>query len=162
MFWVRDVVAARIAGDEPRAKVAEQEVVTNAKAIAAAIEPFYGKAGSEQLFTLLAGHWGAISAYLDAARTNDKGAQSAAEKQLIANANDIAAFLSKANPHLPEPTLRSLLTAHGAHHVQQIQQIQAKRYADEAKTWNAMREHMYVIADALASGIAAQFPEKFR
>ncbi len=58
-------------------------------------------------------------------------------------------------------TLRGLLTAHGAHHVDQIKQLQAKQYAQEAQTWEAMKNHMYVIADALAGGIAKQFPEKF-
>lgn len=57
---------------------------------------------------------------------------------------------------------RSLLTAHGAHHVQQIQEFQAKQYDQEARTWAAMKDHMYVIADALAGGIARQFPEQFR
>lgn len=162
VFWVRNVVDARLAADATRAKTSEQEVVANAKAIAGAIEPFYGKAASDQLFTLLAGHWGAISDYLAAAQANDKRGQDDAEHKLIANANEIAAFLSKANSHLPEATLRSLLAAHGAHHVQQIQQLKAKRYADEATTWSAMKDHMYVIADALATGIATQFPEKFR
>ena len=30
----------------------------------------------------------------------------------------------------------------------------------EAKTWKAMQDHMNTIADALAGGIAAQFPNK--
>ena len=72
-----------------------------------------------------------------------------------------AEFLGGANPHLPVDTLRSLLTAHGAHHLQQIQQLKARQYLQEAQTWAAMTQHMYVIADALVTGIAAQFPEKF-
>jgi len=58
--------------------------------------------------------------------------------------------------------VRGLLTAHGGHHVQQIQQLHAKQYAEEARTWDAMKNHMYVIADALTNAIAKQFPEKFR
>ena len=58
--------------------------------------------------------------------------------------------------------LKSLLTAHGSHHVQQIQEFQAKQFDEEAKTWAAMSHHMYMIADALADGIAKQFPDKFR
>lgn len=162
VFWVRNVVDARFAGDASEAKAAEQQVVENAQAIAGAIEPFYGKAASDQLFKLLAGHWGAISDYLDATRAGKKTAQDAAYKMLVDNAGQIATFLSGANPHLPADTLRGLLTAHGAHHVQQIQQFQAKQYDQEAKTWTAMKDHMYVIADALAGGIAKQFPEKFR
>jgi hypothetical protein len=162
VFWVRNVVDARLAGDAPRATAAEQQVVENARAIAAAIQPFYGQAAADQLFQLLAGHWGAISEYLDATRAGQKPNQDAAYRKLLTNAGQIAEFLGGANPHLPVDSLRSLLTAHGAHHLQQIQQLQARQYQQEARTWAAMTQHMYVIADALVAGIAAQFPEKFR
>jgi len=162
VFWVRNVVNARFAGNLGAAKAAEQQVVVNAQAIAGAIEPFYGKAASDQLFKLLARHWGAISDYLDATRAGNKAEQEAAYQALSESAGQIATFLGGANPYLPVDTLRGLLTAHGAHHVQQIQQLQAKQYDQEAKTWAAMKDHMYVIADALAGGIAKQFPEKFR
>jgi hypothetical protein len=162
VFWVRNVVQARLANDASRSKTAEQEVVANAKALAASIEPFYGKAASEKLFELLAGHWSAISDYLDATNSSNKANADAAERKLLANAEEISTFLSGANPNLPVGTLRSMLNAHGAHHMQQIQQLEAKQYAQEAKTWTAMKDHMYVIADALADGIAKQFPEKFR
>lgn len=162
VFWVRNVVDARFEGNANEAKVAEQQVVANARAIAASIEPFYGQAAVDQLFGLLAGHWGAISDYLDATRAASKAGQDAAFKKLLANADQIAVFLSGANPNLPVDVLRGLLTAHGSHHVQQIQQFQAGQFDREAQTWAAMKDHMYVIADALAGGIAKQFPEKFR
>jgi len=54
-----------------------------------------------------------------------------------------------------------LLSAHGAHHVQQNQQIAAQDWAGEARTWEAMKHHMHVIADVLGAGIAKQFPDKF-
>src|SRR5262245_32807991 len=75
IFWVRNVVEARLANNAAAAKAAEDQVVDNAKAIAAAIEPYYGKPASEKLFGLLAGHWGAIKAYLDATQAGDKTAQ---------------------------------------------------------------------------------------
>lgn len=163
IFWVRNVVDARFEGDENAAKAAEQQVVANAQAIAGAIEPFYGEAASEKLFELLAGHWGAISGYLDATLADSKSEQEAAFNQLVSNADQIAAFLGGANPdNWPVDTLRSLLTAHGAHHVQQIQQFDAGEFAQEAETWAMMKDHMYVIADALAGGLAKQFPAKFR
>jgi hypothetical protein len=40
-------------------------------------------------------------------------------------------------------------------------QLKAKQYEQEAQTWTAMKDHMYVIADALTAAIAKQFPEKF-
>lgn len=162
VFWVRDVVVARLADDGKKAKAAEQQVVANARAIAGAIEPFYGTAASDQLFELLAGHWGAISDYLDATIADSKSKQDTAFQQLVDNANAIAQFLGSANPHWPVDTVKGLLVAHGSHHVQQIQNFAARDFEQEAKTWTVMKDHMYVIADALTNGLAQQFPDKLR
>lgn len=162
VFWVRNVVDATFDGDAAAVKSAEAQVVANAKSIAGAIEPFYGKAASDQLFTLLAGHWGAIKGYLDATRAGDKAKAAAATTSLTANAGEIARFLGGANPNLPVDSLNGLLAAHGAHHMQQIDEFKARQFDAEAKTWAAMAAHMNMISDALADGIAKQFPDKFR
>jgi hypothetical protein len=161
VFWVRNVVVSTLAGNQPAATAAEQEVVANAKQIAAAIEPYYGKDASEKLFGLLVGHYGAVKQYLEATAAGSKGKQDTAFNSLSGNATEIARFLSGANPNLPFETLNGLLLAHGGHHVVQIQQVHGKQYADEAKTWDAMKRHMYVVSDALAGAIAKQFPKQF-
>lgn len=161
VFWVRNVVRDTLAGDLAAANAAESEVVANARQIAAAIEPFYGKAAAEQLFGLLAGHYGAVKQYLDATAAKRESGQETALQQMSDNADAIATFLSGANPHLPKETVRGLLLAHGGHHVQEIQQLHERRYAQEARTWEAMKAHMYVIADALAGALAKQFPTRF-
>ena len=161
VFWVRNVVVSTFAGNQPAATTAEQEAVANAKQIAAAIEPYYGKAASDKLFGLLAGHYGAVKQYLEATVAGSKDKQDAAYTNLSDNASEIARFLSGANPNLPFDTLNGLLLAHGGHHVQQIRQVHGKQYAQEAQTWAAMKSHMYVIADALAGAIAKQFPRQF-
>lgn len=160
-FWVRNVAQSSLAGNKAAASVAEQQVVANAKAIAAAIEPFYGKEAASKLFSLLAGHYGAVKQYLEATVARSTPRQDAATKALTANADEIARFLSGANPNLPYDTLKGLLLAHGGHHLAQIQELQAGRYADEARTWEAMKNHMYVVADALTGALARQFPDKF-
>jgi hypothetical protein len=161
VFWVRNVVVSTLAGNQPAAAAAEHEVVANAKQIAAGIEPYYGKGASERLFGLLAGHYGAVKRYLDATVAGSTDRQDAALTTLSGNASEIARFLSGANPNLPFDALNGLLLAHGGHHVQQIQQVHGKQYAEEAQTWDAMKRHMYVIADALAAAIAKQFPKQF-
>ena len=142
IFWVRNVVLAQLDKNAAQTNVAEAQVVANARQIADSIAPFYGKQAADQLFELLKGHYGPIRQYLDAALANDAGAQEKAKQALTSNAGAIAKFLSGANPNLPYDAL-------------------SKAYADEAKTWTAMQGHMNHIADALASGIAKQFPEKF-
>lgn len=161
VFWVRNVVVAGFAGDKAAQQAAEKQVVANAQAIAGAFEPYYGAGAKEKLFTLLAGHYGAVKDYLDATIAKNAGKQSAATTKLLNNAGEIATFLSGANPYLPKATLDELLQAHGGHHITQIQQLQAKDYAGEAKTWADMTKHMYVIADALGGAVAKQFPAKF-
>lgn len=161
VFWVRNVAVDTLAGNTAAAAAAENEVVANARQIADAIEPYYGKGASEKLFGLLAAHYGAVKQYLEATAAGSKVKQDAATKAMTSNAAEIARFLSGANPNLPFATLNSLLLAHIGHHVLEIQQLKAKQYAEEAQTWEAMKQHMYVIADALAGAIAKQFPAKF-
>lgn len=157
-FWVRSHVVAGVDKNDAARAVAEQQVVANAKAISGAVAQFYGQAGGEQLFTLLAGHWGAVKAYADA---GDQAGRDKAVNALNANAGEIAKFLAKANPYLKEDAVLGLLAAHGGHHVRQTDQLKAGDYAGEAQTWEAMRQHMYTLADALTDALARQFPKRF-
>ena len=162
VFWIRNYVTASAAGNKSQSKVATDQVVANAKAISGAIAGFYGQPAGDRMFVLLAGHWGAVKDYSDATFVKkDAKAQQDASTRLVGNAKEIAAFLAKANPNLPESTLVGLLSAHGAHHIAQIQQFAKGDYAAEAKTWEGMRTHMFTIADALADALAKQFPAKF-
>lgn len=160
-FWVRNVVTATLASNKTAATAAENEVVANAKQIAAAIEPFYGKAASDKFFSLLASHYGAVKQHLEAVVAGSQKKEDAAMKSLAGNMDEIAIFLSGANPNLPKDAVQGLLLAHVGHHKQQIQQLRDKQYQQEAETWGVMKGHMYVIADMLAGALAAQFPEKF-
>lgn len=161
IFWVRNYVIASKAGNANQRKVATEQILANATSIANAVGSFYGKAGGDQMLKLLAGHWGAIKEYSDATFDHKGKGQQAAADKLTANAKEIAVFLSKANPYLPEDTVFGLLATHGAQHIAQIQEVAKGDYANEAKTWNAMRAHMFVIADAITGALVKQFPDKF-
>ncbi|MFP5211844.1 MAG: hypothetical protein ACLGPL_00550 [Acidobacteriota bacterium] len=133
----------------------------NARKIADSIVPFYGKAAGDKLFGLLAEHFGAVKSYMTAAYAKDKAGMENARNGLIGNAETIAVFLSSANPtNWPKDTLNTLLMSHGAHHISQINAVENKDFASEAQIWDAMKEHMNTIADALSAGIAKQFPNK--
>lgn len=161
IFWVREVVDAMVAKDTGAVAVAEGRVVDNAKQIAGAIEPFYGRAASDQLFKLLAGHYTAIKEHAAATIAGNSSEAKHAVVELAANAREIGAFLSKANPHLQQQTLEALLAAHGGHHLQQNQQLAKGDRAAEARTWDEMRTHIYSISDALTAALTKQFPKEF-
>lgn len=161
ILGIRNVAVATMDHNAAARESAEKSVVANAEQIAKSIEPFYGKPASEKLFSLLAGHYGAIREDLDATVAGNAAQQEAAIKTLTANAGEISTFLSGANPYLPKDAVMGLLTAHAAHHIQQFQQLKAGEYAQEAETWNGMKTHIYVVADALTGALAQQFPSKF-
>jgi hypothetical protein len=161
IFWVRNVSIAAIDKNDLAVKAAEHQAVANAKAIAASIEPFYGAAAQESFFKLLAGHYGAVKAYLGATVAADAAAQATSTQALASNAEEIAVFLSKANPYLPKDAVQGLLLAHAGHHIQQIQQLKDRKYEAEAQTWEDMKKHVYQIADATADALAKQFVKKF-
>lgn len=159
---IRNVAVATMDKNPAARAAAEQRVVANAQQIAGAIEPFYGAPASEKLFTMLGGHYGAVREYLDATVAESAGRQEAAVKQLTSNATEISTFLSGANPNnWPKDAVMGLLSAHAAHHIQQFQQLKDGDYAHEGDTWKGMKSHIYVVADTLADGLAAQFPAKF-
>jgi hypothetical protein len=161
IFWIRNVSLATFNKNDEALKAAEQQVVANAQAIAATIEPFYGGAAKESFFKLLAAHYGAVKAYLVATAGGGAPAQATATQSLTSNAEEIAVFLSKANPYLPKDTLHGLLLAHGGHHIQQIQELKERKYVVEARTWEDMKDHIYQIADATADALAKQFAKEF-
>src|SRR4051794_21007423 len=161
IFWVRNVSVATIDKNDSATKAAEQQAVANAQSIAATIEPFYGAAAKDAFFKLLAGHYGAVKAYLAATVAGDATRQGAATQSLTSNAEEIASFLSKANPYLQKDAVNGLLQVHDSHHIQQIQQLTDHQYDAEAQTLEEMKNHIYQIADATADALAKQFAEKF-
>jgi hypothetical protein len=162
IFWVRTVSVAALSNNDAAMQAAERQAVANAESIAAAIEPFYGPAAKGSFFKLLAGHYGAVKTYLEAAVEDNVAAQETATQSLSSNAEEIAIFLSKANPHLAKDAVHGLLLAHGGHHIQQIQQLKGHEYDAEARTWADMKNHVYAIADATADALAKQFASRFR
>ena len=158
---IRNVAVATMDQNAAARSAAEAGVVANAEQIARSIEPFYGKPAADKLFSLLAGHYEGIREHLDATVAGSTSQQDAAVKALTANAAEISSFLSGANPNLPKDTVMGLLMAHAAHHLTQFQQLKEADYAREAETWKGMKQHIYLVADALTQALAAQFPAQF-
>jgi hypothetical protein len=156
----REYALAVKAGDAAAEKKATDAVVANAKKIADAVGGFYGDAAGKKMFELLAGHWGGVKALTDAAKSGDSAASAKAMQDLGANADEIATFLSGANPNLPADAVKGLLVTHAGHHAALVGEIMKGDNAAAAKTWTAMQAHMNTIADALSDAIAKQFPAK--
>jgi hypothetical protein len=84
VFWIRSYVLATHAHDEAQSKIDEKEVLSNAKALASSIAPFYGQQAADELLKLLAGHWGAVRDYNTATLAKSKPGQDQAIANLTA------------------------------------------------------------------------------
>ncbi|MDR7585031.1 MAG: hypothetical protein QN158_05505 [Armatimonadota bacterium] len=160
IVWSRASVVATRLGERAAARVAEERALQNARAIGQAIAPFYGTDAAAKFGTLFTGHVQAVQDRLSATLAGSEARRKAADDRAGRNADEIAAFLAGANPHLPRATVRSLLVAHYGHHIGQIEAVAQRDWAREARVWEEMVKHIYTIADALAEGIAKQFPDR--
>ena len=161
IYWVQHAVLNSATNSLAKRDAVEKEVDANTKQIASVMTPFYGETVSQTFVTLLDINIGAVREYSEATVAGDARRQDAALAHLASNADDFAKFLSGINPYLQKDTVRSLIAAHGAHHVLQINQYKKKEYAKLDETWRMMREHVYVIADTLTTALMKQFPDKF-
>jgi hypothetical protein len=165
IFWVRSLVIATRLGEKGAVSEADEYGTKNAKAIGQSIAPFYGQAAGDKFSALFVGHYSAVKAYMRAAFANNFRGSTTMKKatvaQLTQNASAIASFVSSANPNLPKATVYGLLLTHGQQHIMSIDDTAKKDWSGEADMWDPMVKHIYTISDALADGIAKQFPSKF-
>ncbi len=166
IFWVRDLVVSTRLGEKAAVSEADEYGLKNAQAIGRSIAPFYGQAAGQKFETLFVGHYSAVKAYMNAAFANNFRGKAALKKaaldKLTKNANDIAVFVSSANPNLPKAAVYGFLATHVQQHAMSIDAAAKKNWAGEADMWDPMVKVVYSLSDALADGIAKQFPDKFQ
>jgi hypothetical protein len=166
IFWVRDLVVTTRLKEKAAVSEADEYGLNNAKAIGRSITPFYGQLAGEKFAALFVGHYSAVKAYMNAAFANNFKGNTALKKaaldKLTKNATEIAVFVSSANPNLPRATVYGLLVTHAQQHIMSLDATAKKDWSGEADMWDPMVKHIYTLSDALADGIAKQFPDKFQ
>jgi len=166
-LWVDHINYTRnfiisFASNLPDQEVVSARLLQNQVDIGNAVKPFYGDAAGEQLSALLRDHiLGAVDV-LKAAKANDKPATDAAFKKWQANGDQIAVFLSKANPkNWPEQTMKSEMQQHLTLTLNEANNRLTGKYAQDIQDYDKVHHHILALADTLSDGIMKQFPEKF-
>ncbi|MNR36932.1 hypothetical protein D3C85_1549110 [compost metagenome] len=99
---------------------------------------------------------------LDAAKAGNQADLAKFNKEWHRNADDIATFLSAANPNWSKKEQQEMLYTH----LQLITEIVTARLKKDWKTdilaTDKNEEHMMMYADMLSEGIIKQFPDKFK
>jgi hypothetical protein len=159
--WTRMVIVDFAAG-LPDLPNAEARLLRNQVDIGNAIKPYYGRAAGNELTKLLRTHILEAVPVLQAAKAGDKTKLAAALDAWYANANQIAAFLSKANPHnWPLPMMRAMMKQHLALTTKEaVARLQGNWAADIAAYDQVHAEILHMSA-MLSDGIVRQFSARF-
>lgn len=136
-------------------------LLKNQDDIGDAIKPVYGDAAGKKLSALLRDHILIATEVVKAAKMGNKDELSKASKKWTANADDIAAFLSGANPNWSKGVLQDMLHKHLELTTQEVVSRLNKNWAADIEAYDKGHVHMLNFADVLADGIVKHFPGKF-
>ncbi len=155
MFVVE--TAANISND-----VTVARLLKNQEDIGNAIKPYYGDAAGNQLTALLKQHIVIAADVVHAAKAGNGTALDAANKQWFANADQIAVFLSQANPtYWPESAIKSMLYEHlNLTTAEAVARLHGD-WTTDIQTYDKVVTQAMMMADGLADGIIGQFPGMF-
>ncbi|MGG2025621.1 glycosyltransferase [Gottfriedia sp. S16(2024)] len=160
-IWTSKYIVSAVAG-LPDKDVVLARLLRNQQDTGNAVKPYYGAAAGDQLAKLLTEHIVLAGKIVDAAKANDMATLKTLNDQWFKNADDIAAFLSKANPNWTNQALKDLLYKHLKMVTNEVVTRIQMNWDGNAKAFDDGLDHIIVIADALSSGIIKQFPNKFK
>ncbi|WP_404328093.1 glycosyltransferase [Mesobacillus maritimus] len=161
VLWTSNyITSSTTAGAEDQMQVLAR-LLKNQEDIGNAIKPLYGEKAGNKLTDLLKEHIVIAGKIVDAAKNGKENIVNQLNKEWYRNADDIAAFLSGANPHLKNEDLKESLYMH-------LELVTNDLSASLEKDWEARIvsidegvTHIILMADAISSGVVKQFPEKF-
>lgn len=160
MEWTYATIAA-FAADSDGLPATLDRLLQNQADIGDAIQPFYGHAADAALTGLLEDHINGAVPILVAARDGDSKALQPAVKDWYRNAQEIADFLSSANPAWDKHDMRQMMKGHIdqtlAYATAQLQ----GDYTASIDAYGVAEQHMLQMADMLSDGLIAQFPDEF-
>src|SRR5436305_2299233 len=160
--WTR-VFIISAAADLPDKDAATQRLLQNQVDIGNAIKPYYGAAAGDQLTALLRDHILISADVVAAAKANDQAKLADANRRWSANADQIADFLSKANPkNWPDAEIRAMMHDHLRLTTNEAVARLHGDWAGDVKAYDDVHQQILRMADMLSAGIINQFPEKFK
>jgi hypothetical protein len=161
VVWTRNYIVSAVAGAADRDKVLAR-LLRNQQDIGDAIKPYYGDAAGNKLADLLKEHILLAGKVLQAAKSGNQVDLAKYNKQWYANADEIAKFLSSANPNWSEKELKSLLYTH----IKLVTDAVVARIKGDTDAdiliFDQGEAHIIKLADVLSEGIIKQFPKRFQ
>jgi hypothetical protein len=162
VVWTRNVVL-NVIDDLPGKDQAVNRLLKNQDDIGNAIQPYYGAEAGKKLATLLRSHITIAAEVLTAVKKDDNAALKEADTRWKANADEIAQFLSKANPdNWKEAEMKKMMRDHLQLLTDEVMARKKKDYDADVIAFDKSDKQILEMADMLSEGIVKQFPDKFK
>ncbi|MEO7132416.1 MAG: hypothetical protein ABIZ07_13685 [Dermatophilaceae bacterium] len=159
--WTRLAIVT-FADGSPSFSATADRLLRNQVDIGNAIKPYFGAAAGTQLTALLHDHITIAVEILQAAKAGDTAAFTEANTRWYANGNDIADFLSKANPrYWPSSMTRPDMKTHLDQTLAEAAHELGGDYVASVADYDEVHAHLLVMGDMLSDGIVAKFPSRF-
>jgi len=159
--WTRMAVISLI-NNSPDTKATVARLLQNQAQIGAAIKPYYGAAASRKLTSLLRKHILIAADIVAAAKKGDKAGVTHQEAVWHANADQISAFLSSANPkNWKLGALKGMMYEHLGLTTNEVVDYLQHHWAADVHVYDEINAQALQMADMLTAGIVAQFPARF-
>lgn len=133
----------------------------NSVEVAGLVGSVYGDQAEQDFLELWRQHIGFFADYTTAAKNGDMAGMAQAQKDLEGYAEASSNFFASANPNLPKDAVKPLLVEHRNVVIAVVDSYGAGDYGLSYEKETEAIEQVSSIADALASGIAQQYPDKF-
>jgi hypothetical protein len=160
--WTRLAVIS-LTTDSPDTQASVGRLLRNQADIGNAIKPFYGKAAGAKLTALLREHILIAADLIASARKGEQEAVASQQARWQANADEIAAFLSSANPGSWKPAeMRAMMRSHLRLTTNEVVARLTKNWAADVRSYDRIHVQILHMADMLSDGLVAQFPARFR
>jgi hypothetical protein len=162
VVWTRAAIVAFADGSDGF-NAAAKRLLRNQVDIGDAIKPFYGDRAGDRLTGLLHDHITIAVKVLQAAKAGDQAAFDTANARWYANGNDVADAISALDPDTwPRAAVRDMMRTHLDQTLAEASAELTGHYRASIRAYDAIHHHILDMADALSSGIIAQFPARFR
>ena len=156
MLWTRLTITS-IIKDLPDVDLVTNRLLRNPIDFKKALKPFYGDEIASKFSVLLTSHLVIAAELVKAAKAGYNKEAADAEKRWYANADEIAAFLSRINPYWSQEDWRTMLYEHLKMTKSEAVNILSNNYAESIAEYDEIENQGLKMADVMAEGIVKQF-----
>jgi hypothetical protein len=166
-LWEEHVAWTRLAiisltTNAPDTQATVARLLRNQTDIGNAVKPFYGGPAGKQLTALLREHILIAADLIGVAQKGDSAGVAAQQARWTKNADEIAAFLSKANPdNWKLGEMKAMMREHLRLTTNEVVARLQHDWAADVKAYDRVEREILQMSEMLADGLVAQFPNRF-